>query len=90
MSLDEEVDQVWAHEPLDLTLHVDKVGVRQRLVLHDRHVLHDVLDVLVVGETRELVGDHLLSVTGKHLRGVTGSDTGVAGLVALDKEVGVG
>lgn len=33
MCLDQEVDQVRPHEPLDLTLHVDEVGVGQCLVL---------------------------------------------------------
>lgn len=33
MSLDEEVDEVGPHEPLDLALHVDEVSIGQRLVL---------------------------------------------------------
>lgn len=33
VSLDEEVDEVRPHEPLDLALHVDEVGIGQSLVL---------------------------------------------------------
>lgn len=33
VSLDEEVDEVWPHKPLDFPLHVNEVGVRQGLVL---------------------------------------------------------
>lgn len=33
MRLDEEVDQVRPHEPLDLALHVDEVGIRKSFIL---------------------------------------------------------
>lgn len=33
MGFDEEVDEVWSHEPLDLALHVDEVGIGEGFVL---------------------------------------------------------
>lgn len=32
--LDQKVDQVWPHEPLDLALHVNEVGIGKSLVLY--------------------------------------------------------
>lgn len=84
MSFDEKVDEIRSHKPLDLPLHVDQVGIRQRLVLHVTHVLHDILQVLVVGQSRELVGDHLLLVAGDHPAGVAHGHA-LGGLV-LDEE----
>lgn len=44
MCLDQEVDEIWPHVPLDLTLHVDEVGVWQGLVLDESsaRVNHDI------------------------------------------------
>jgi hypothetical protein len=33
MRVDQEVNQIWPHEPLDLSLHVDKVDIGQCLDL---------------------------------------------------------
>lgn len=34
MGFDEKVDQVGTHEPLNLLLHVDAIGVGERRILH--------------------------------------------------------
>lgn len=35
MGLDEEVDEVRSHKPLDLTLHVDEVSIGKSLLLFE-------------------------------------------------------
>lgn len=87
VGLDEEVDKVGSHKPLNLALHVDEASIRQGLVLHVLHVVHDVLEVLLASKAGELSGNDVLCSAGEHL----GSSASVEGrllerLVGLDEE----
>ena len=86
VGLDDKVNQVWAHKPLNLALHIDEGDVRQRLVLHVAHVPHNVLEILLRSQARQLVGNHLLAIAGKHLGSIAGGQAGHGALVGLDKE----
>jgi hypothetical protein len=58
--------------------------------LHVTHVLHDILEVLLPGQPRELVGDNLLPVPGKHLGSIASVDSRLLGLIRLHEEGVIG
>lgn len=65
MCLNQEVDEVWTHKPLDLTLHVDQVGIREGLIL-----LHHTPSVLVTAKADPAKGSKGLGNPGAtHLHG---------------------
>lgn len=54
--------------------------------LHVPHVLHDILQILLTGEPRELVSDDLPLVPGMDLGSFPRADARPAWLIRLDKE----
>ena len=53
-------------------------------------MLHYILQVLIAGQPRELVGDHLLFVASDHFGRITNVHVAVGWLVRLDEEGVIG
>lgn len=73
MSFDEEVNQVGSHEPLDLSLHVNEVGIGQGLILLVGLV--SVYRVKVKVKSRDVTHLHVPNVLHDVLEILVGSQT---------------
>ena len=89
VSLEKKVEKIRPHEPLDLLLDFNGVDVRHRFLLHELHVVKNVVFVLLGGKVRKLRSNlsftSLVDQPGPlPLGGCPGVDTVIV-VVVLDK-----
>lgn len=63
MRFDEEIEEVWTHEPLDFSLNVNGFYIRESGSIHVKHVLQAVIEILLSCLGRELICDCVLTLT---------------------------